>query len=105
MTGRQGLGTSVRDNVARDEKQEIRGRGGMRVRRLGEILLVTAITFTFVPSPHPVPRSITCEPYPRDTLGHHLGRCPQQAIAQIFMWEAELAKKENVLSLDRNLGN
>lgn len=105
VTGQQGLGTSVRDNVARDEKQEIRGRGGMRVRRLGEILLVTAITFTFVPSPYPVPRSITCEPSPRDTLGHHLGRCPQQAIAQIFMWEAELAKKENVLSLDRNLGN
>ena len=55
VTGQQGLGTSVRDNVARDEKQEIRGRGGMRVRRLGEILLVTAhhLHLRALPRPRP----------------------------------------------------
>lgn len=91
-TGRQGLGTSVRDNVERDEEEEARGGGGMRVRGLGKILLVTAHHLHLHAPPHPVPRSIPREPSPRDTLGHHLRRCPQQAIAQRFVWEAELAK-------------
>lgn len=55
-TGQQGLGTSVRDNVERDEEEEARGGGGMRVRRLGEILLVTAQQLHLHALPPPCPQ-------------------------------------------------